>query len=56
MFDAVDGVAVDHVPRMDNNPYVATVFVIFIFLTTFFVMNLFISVIVDKFNEQIKLR
>ena len=56
MFDAMDGVAIDHVPKLDNNPYVAIVFVLFIFLTTFFVMNLFISVIVDKFNEQIKLR
>lgn len=29
---------------------------VFIFLTTFFILNLFISVIVDKFNEQIKKR
>jgi hypothetical protein len=28
----------------------------YIFVTTFFIMNLFISVIVDKFNEQIKKR
>src|SRR5690349_3108344 len=32
----------------------AVVFIIFIFITTFFVMNLFISVIVDKFNEEIR--
>ena len=31
-------------------------FVAFIFITTFFVMNLFISVIVDKFNDEIKRR
>ena len=29
-------------------------FIVFIFITTFFIMNLFISVIVDKFNEEIK--
>ena len=40
--------------KRENNPKVALVFVIYIFLTTFFVMNLFISVIVDKFNEEIK--
>jgi hypothetical protein len=28
----------------------------FIFIQTFFVMNLFVSVIVDKFNEEIKRR
>ena len=26
----------------------------FIFITTFFIMNLFISVVVDKFNDEIK--
>jgi len=35
---------------------VSLVFIVFIFITTFFVMNLFISVIVDKFNEEIRKR
>ena len=50
MFEAIDGVAIDHVPKLNNNPVVATIYILFIFLTTFFIMNLFISVIVDKFN------
>jgi len=56
MYNAIDSVAYDHVPKKDNRPGVALVFVIFIFSTTFFIMNLFISVIVDKFNEEIKKR
>lgn len=41
-------------PSRDNRPVVALLFVIYIFITTFFVMNLFDSVIVDKFTEEIK--
>lgn len=40
----------------ENRPEYAMVFIIYIFFTTFFVMNLFISVIVDKFNDEIKKR
>ena len=56
MYNAIDSVGYDQVPKIDNRPGVALVFVIFIFSTTFFIMNLFISVIVDKFNEEIKKR
>ena len=41
-------------PIPNNRPYLAILFVVFIFITTFFVMNLFVSVIVDKFNDEIK--
>ena len=34
------------------NPSISVVFVCFIFITSFFILNLFISVIVSKFNEQ----
>jgi len=56
MYAAIDGVGIDEVPREKANQWVALIFVIFIFFTTFFIMNLFISVIVDKFNEEIKKR
>lgn len=56
MFRAMDAVGVDMVPIRNHNMYMAILFVIFIFLTTFFIMNLFISVIVDKFNDEIKKR
>jgi hypothetical protein len=56
MYDAIDSVALDHVPIEGNNKLIAIIFIFFIFFTTFFIMNLFISVIVDKFNEEIKKR
>jgi len=56
MHNAVDSVGLDKTMIPDNKPEVSIVFVIYIFFTTFFVMNLFISVIVDKFNDEIKKR
>jgi hypothetical protein len=56
MYAAIDSVGVDMVPIIDNSKWVSILFVVFIFFTTFFIMNLFISVIVDKFNEEIKKR
>ena len=56
MFNAIDSVGVDQVMVPGNSTGISIVFVIYIFLTTFFIMNLFISVIVDKFNEEIKKR
>ena len=56
MFNAIDIVGPDMKMKQDNNLYVAFIFVVYIFFTTFFIMNLFISVIVDKFNEEIKKR
>ena len=54
MFRAIDATTPTTAPKRDNQPFVSLLFVVFIFLTTFFVMNLFISVIVDKFNEMQK--
>jgi predicted PurR-regulated permease PerM len=56
MYAAIDSVGENLVPIKNNRKAVALIFIIFIFLTTFFIMNLFISVIVDKFNEEIKKR
>lgn len=56
MYAAVDSVGQDKGPKENNRPIVSLVFIVFIFITTFFVMNLFISVIVDKFNEEIRKR
>jgi len=56
MFNAVDSVAYDHVGVHQYRPPIALLYVIYIFFTTFFIMNLFISVIVDKFNDEIKKR
>ena len=56
MFNAVDSVDYDHVGMHQYRPPIALLYVIYIFFTTFFIMNLFISVIVDKFNDEIKKR
>ena len=44
------------VPKPFNKGEVALLYILYIFVTTFFIMNLFISVIVDKFNDEIKKR
>lgn len=56
MFNAQDSVAYDHVGIYQHRQAIALLYVIYIFFTTFFIMNLFISVIVDKFNDEIKKR
>ena len=56
MYNAIDSTKLDDVPIKENKPFISMVYIIYIFFTTFFIMNLFISVIVDKFNEEIKKR
>lgn len=51
MFAAIDARGYDMTPKPKNSKMVSLLYVIYIFVTTFFIMNLFISVIVDKFNE-----
>jgi uncharacterized membrane protein len=38
-------------PIRDNNQYIALYFVSFIFILTFFIMNLYVSAVIKKFNE-----
>jgi hypothetical protein len=56
LWRVIDSQDEDMGPLRGNRSYMAIMFVVFIFITTFFVMNLFISVIVDKFNEEIRKR
>jgi hypothetical protein len=56
MYSAVDSVDYDHIPSLNNKKIVSIVYIVYIFVTTFFIMNLFVSVIVDKFNDEIKKR
>jgi hypothetical protein len=51
MYAAVDTAGIDLVPVEKNKEWVSIIFIIHIFFTSFFIMNLFISVIIDKFNE-----
>lgn len=50
MYNAIDSFELDHVPVQNNKQWVSILYVLYIFFTTFFIMNLFISVIVEKFN------
>ncbi|GFR46010.1 hypothetical protein Agub_g7488 [Astrephomene gubernaculifera] len=50
-FTAVDATEVDEQPIWNHNPAVITFFVFFIVVCTFFVLNLFIGVTLDKFAE-----
>ena len=53
MFSALDSAKeVDGVMETDAHEWYAVLYLGFIFITTFFVMNLFISVIVRQFSEQ----
>ena len=56
MFYAIDSVGENLVMEENYGVQRSLIFVLYIFFTTFFIMNLFISVIVDKFNEEIKKR
>lgn len=51
MFSAIDARGYDMTPREKNSPFVSLLYVMYIFIVTFFIVNLFVSVIVDKFNE-----
>eukprot|EP00755_Sulcionema_specki_P015559 Sspe_Gene.59734::Locus_32834_Transcript_1_1_Confidence_1.000_Length_6014::g.59734::m.59734/K04851/CACNA1D; voltage-dependent calcium channel L type alpha-1D len=48
----MDSVSHEEAPRMNNRPMVAIYFVLFILLGGYFVVNLFVSALVDAFQEQ----
>lgn len=54
LFKSINSVGIDQAPLVNNRPWVVIIFIVFIFVTNFFVTNLFVSVIVDRFNEEIK--
>jgi len=51
MYRAVDVDTPDTAPIRDNHPEYALYFIVFISLTNFFIMNLFVGVVVDHFNS-----
>ena len=52
MYHGVDAVGEDIHPQRDANPGACVFFVIFIIVGSFFIMNLFVGVTIDKFNEM----
>ena len=54
MYSAIDATDVDKGPVYNSNPYVAYYFVVFITISSFLFMNLFVGVVYEKFNEARK--
>ena len=52
VYHGADTTEVDLQPIRDNNPYYCLFFAFFIIVGSFFVMNLFVGVTIDKFNEM----
>lgn len=52
LYDAIYAGPVDSAKSEEMNFYLFILFAVFIFITSFFILNLFISVIVSKFSEQ----
>ena len=52
MYHGADTTEIDLQPIRDNNPYYCLFFAFFIIVGSFFVMNLFVGVTIDKFNEM----
>ncbi|CAG9334511.1 unnamed protein product [Blepharisma stoltei] len=51
MFTIVDAVGQGQAMKRDHNQYAALFVIVFLFITTFFVVNLYIGAIVTKFGE-----
>ena len=54
MYQAIYATGYDKTPIKDYNQAIALLFIFYIFFQTFFIMTLFVSVIIDKFNDTIK--
>lgn len=51
MDDAVDSVGIDMQPKFENNLVAYVFFLVFIFVGSFFTLNLLVGVIIDNFNR-----
>lgn len=51
MVQAIDGTDIGEAPSTNYNQYAAYYFVVFIMISSFFFMNLFIAVVFEKFTE-----
>jgi len=54
MYSAVDITDVNQAPIKNNSPWAAYYFVVFIFIGSFFFLNLFIAVVFDNYNQSRK--
>ena len=54
MYNAIDSGGEGQLPRRDAEPLAAAYFVVYVMLTTFFLMNLFTGLLIDKYQEAKK--
>mmetsp|Transcript_11321 Transcript_11321/g.26831 ORF Transcript_11321/g.26831 Transcript_11321/m.26831 type:complete len:1216 (+) Transcript_11321:1-3648(+) len=52
MYDAVDATGIDKQPIRDSQLWICVVVVLFLVVCAFFVLNLFVGVTIDKFNDM----
>lgn len=52
MLNGVDATHPNQQPRINHNPPIAIYFISFIIVGSFFVLNLFVGVTINKFNEM----
>jgi hypothetical protein len=51
MYKGVDSVGIGMQPKYNNNPVVSIYFVSFIIIGNIFILNLFVGIVIDKFNR-----
>lgn len=51
MYPCIDAVGPGKAGERNNSPAMALFFILFIFFTTFFIMNLFVGVVIDKYQS-----
>lgn len=52
MWNAVDATKVDYEPVFDNSPISMLYFVAFIIVGALFILNMFVGVVVNTFNQE----
>ena len=52
MYEGIDAVGVDQQPVKNNNEYMAFFYIIFLLLVGMFIIDMFVGVIVDNFQEN----
>jgi len=51
MYSAIDSRELDEQPKRDHNKWMAIVFISFIITGNIFILNLFVGIVIDKFNR-----
>lgn len=52
MWNGIDSTGIDLAPKRDNNLWYALYFISFIIVGNMFLLNLFVGVVIDNFNQM----